>query len=230
MRTRILSPWIPFASAMVTIAIAVWIAHENHVPQWIQAYQSNPREFVGLLVAFAGWLLALSGLLFAGRDAKRGLAVDALLKLHEDEGSQDQAVAKRLVWKTAPPDASSVNPYAHVREYIENLSPDEQGELDEARRRLTHFWYRAARLVGLGILDTNKVFKSVGPPDILTILEPLEAIQAESIDPTWQPRSWPPMTLLIDWYKKQGYRSKASQLKAEVPARPAAYKASRTSE
>lgn len=225
MRVQI-TPWLPLTLAVVLVAIAFLIAVTDSVPALIKAYQSDPRAFAELLVTLAGWLLALAGLLLAGQDAKRGMAFNALLKLHDDEGALEQGEAKQLIWKVTPPKDYSGNIYRYVREYLQGLPENEREKLDWARRRLSNFWYGAARLVDLGSLNPNQVFESVGPPDILTILEPLEAITAESIDPEWKPRPWPPMRLLITWYGRQGRGKEARRLRAEVPAQPDMYEAS----
>ena len=124
----------------------------------------------------------------------------------------------------------SENPYSYFRKYLDSLGNQKQRRLDEARRRLTHFWYQAARLVQLGFATPQEVFDSVGPPDILEALEPLEAIRAETIahDGVCVSRPWPPMNLLIAWYKKRE-PEKARDLVAEVPARPKLYEAYRKS-
>lgn len=155
------------------------------------------------------------------------LAFQELLKLQDEEREPEQAVAKRLVWQAAPEKGFSGNIYNYVREYVEGLSPEHQEKLNDARRRMTHFWYRASQLVDMDILDPNQIFDSVGPPDVLTILEPLEAIQAERIDSDWQPRLWPPMKLYIVWCNQQGHIKEANQLRSEVPSRPELYLASK---
>jgi hypothetical protein len=217
-------PWIPLIVAALLLAKAVYIAITGGVPIWLSAYQSKPHDLIGTLVSLAGWLLALAGLLQAGKEAKRGLTFTALLKLHDEEGADEQAEAKKLVWQAAPPGDYSGNPYSFVRKYVRNLPSERREKLNWARRRLTSFWYNAARLVELGTLTVDDIFKSVGPPDIVVILEPLEAIQAESINPAWQPRDWPPMRLFTSWLKKQ---KDSDMWGLQLPARPELYKASR---
>jgi len=177
-------------------------------------------------VSLAGWLLTVAGLLAAGENAKRGLTFNAVVKLHEDEAAPEQAEAKQLVSQAVPP-SSTDNIYSHVRHYIRALPSDQRERLDKARRRLTSFWYKNARLVELGILTPNDIFRSVGPPDLVEILEPLEAIQAEGINSNWQPRPWPPMTLLRAWYKQQRRGKEGRQFRLEVPARPKLYEESK---
>jgi hypothetical protein len=219
---------LPLVLAITLFALAASTVITGTVHPLFKAYQpSRADEFADLLISSAGWLLAVAVLLLTGQGALHGLMFQALLKLHEDEGAPEQKKAKGLVWKARPPRDYSGNIYGYVREYVAGLPDKEREELDWARHRMTHFWYRAARLVDVGVLDFDGIRASVGPPDILTVLEPLEAIKAESIDPGWEPRPWPPMKLLIAWYKHEGRKNEAKQVRSEVPARPDLYRASR---
>src|SRR5262245_54647203 len=199
--------WVPSAPLVLAIllfVLAVISSITGTVCSWFKAYHPDKvREFVPLLISAAGWWLTFAGLLVAGKHALRGLTFQALLKLHEDEGDPKQKTAKKLVLQAKPPENFVGNIYSHVRKYVESLSDEDKEKLDEARRQISHFWYRAARLTDIGILDSHEIFESVGPPDILEILEPLEAIRAESDHPEWQPGSWPPMKSFIAWYKQQ---------------------------
>lgn len=86
---------------------------------------------------------------------------------------QRKKTAKKLVLQVKPPENFVGNIYSHVRKYVQCLSDEDKEKVDEARRQISHFWYRAARLTDIGILDSREIFESVGPPDILEILEPL---------------------------------------------------------
>jgi len=231
MKNRILRPWLLVVLATILIGGGAYIGFTGCVPAWLKAYQpqphnlnqSQPHNLIWILVSLAGWLLTLAGLLFAGENAKRGLTFNAVSKLHDDEGAFEQAEAKQLVWQAAPP-KNTDNDYSYIRQYISELPSDRRESLDRARRQLTSFWYKAARLVELGVLTPNDIFRSVGPPDIVAILEPLEAIHAEDINPNWKPRPWPPMSLLITWYKQERRGKEGRQLRPKVPARLKLYK------
>jgi hypothetical protein len=195
----------------------------------LSAYAVRVKDpgLADLLMASGGWALAFTGILLAGEQALRGLIFGALSKLHEDEADPEQLKAKQLVWRASQqPGYSSDNLYSYFRQYVNALSDPKQDELDKARRRMTHFWYRAARLMELGILTPDEIFASVGPPDVVEVLEPLEAILAERINPNWKPRPWPPIKMLITWYEQQGHLEKARELQPQLPARPALYKTS----
>lgn len=210
--------WKPLVLLVLAIILFILAA--------ISAITGN-SESLDLLISSVGWWLTFAAILFAGKNALRGLTFQALLKLHEDEGDPKQKAAKKLIGKAKPAKDFSANIYSHVREYVKELSDEDKEKLDDARHRISHFWYRAARLMDLGILDPKEIFESVGPPDILEILEPLEAIRAESDNPEWEPRGWPPMKLLIAWYKQQKRKEKLKQIRPQVPAQPTLYEESR---
>jgi hypothetical protein len=185
-----------------------------------------------LFMATGGWVLTFTGILLAGQYALRGLVIGTLSNLLEDEADEEQRKAKELVSRVtwAGEGKFSDNPYAYVRRYINKLGDMQQQELDKARRRLTHFWYRAARLVELDVHTPDEIFASVGPPEILEALEALETIKAERIaenaNADLKPRPWPPMNLLIEWYKQEGRYEEARKLRPEVPAQPDLYRKS----
>lgn len=67
----------------------------------------------------------------------------------------------------------------------------------------------AARLVDLHVLNADEIFDSIGPPDIVEILEPLEVAFKESKE-NWLGKPeiyWPPLKLLSAWYKQQAQKS-----------------------
>ena len=144
MRSSIVSWALVIASAIITL-LALIVAVSGIVPAWVKGYNHDEAaELAGFLMGFPGWLLAVAGLLFAGRNALRGLVFNAVSDLQREEGSSEQATGKSLVWKAAPPEGYSGNPYSYLRDYVSELQPDDAGKLDRARRQLTHFWYRAA--------------------------------------------------------------------------------------
>jgi hypothetical protein len=229
-RSPRLRPLGPIVIAAGLVLFAAWIGVTGAKPDWVKAYSSDEADALAeSLLTVAGWLLALAGLLAAGRSALRGLTFNAVSKLHDDEADPAQAEAKATLRAAARPKGSESNPYSHVREHVRKLKETETDSkrLDEARRRLTHFWYRAARLVDLGVLTLDDVIESVGPPDIIEILEPLEAITAENIDPDWKAHPWPPMKLFIAWQKKRGHSADVRQWQAQVPARSDLYELSK---
>lgn len=133
-------PWVfVVVSASITF-LALLVAVSGVVPAWVKGYnQDEAAQLAGFLMSFPGWLLTVAGLLFAGRSALRGLVFNAVSDLQREEGSSEQANAKRLVWKAAPAESNPGNPYNYVREYLAVLPSEDAKQLDEARRRLTHF-------------------------------------------------------------------------------------------
>ena len=223
-----LVPWVLVVVSAAITFLALLVAVSGIVPDWVKGYNKDEAaQLASFLMSFPGWLLAFAGLLFAGTSALRGLVFNAVSDLQREESSSEQATAKWLVWKTAPPEGRSGNAYSYMRDYVSGLRPEDAKQLDEARRKLTHFWYRAARLQAVGVLSLAEIIETVGPPDIVAVLEKLEAIKAETIDQNWKPRAWPPMRLFIAWQKQQGHRADVRQVRARVPAQPDLYEQSK---
>lgn len=132
--------WILLASAVVSFILATSSVITGTVFPCFKAYQStDTHDFADLMISSAGWLLAFAVLLLTGKNALRALTFQALLKLHDDEGSPLQREAKRLVWKAKPPEGFSGNIYTYVREYVAGLPDEDRDRLDEARHTMTHF-------------------------------------------------------------------------------------------
>jgi len=219
--------WVPWAGGglWVLAGVCVVLAFCGRSACW-----GNADLWITLGVS----MFATGGIVLAGHHAKRVLLFNAVMKLHDDEADPEQFNAKETVWGASPPQSSDGefcdNPYSYLRKYLRDLSYERQLRLDKARRRLTHFWYRTARMVQLGIMPHQEVFDSVGWPDILEVLELLEVIRADEMahDGDWAPRPWPPITLLIAWYKDREDK-KGEALVARLPARPDLYEAYRES-
>ena len=122
--------------------------------------------------------------------------VDALLQLHADEGSPDQGKAKRLIAGATGQMQPGGNPYAHAWNYFCELGENTRdfNEFDDARRRLAHFWFRAAQLVNWGVMTRKELLDNF-EPDILGKLEPFEAVAAERFRDLTDPSPWPAMEL-----------------------------------
>jgi hypothetical protein len=224
MKRRTWPVWVLIFAGFVSISLGGYVGVTNSPLSFIKAYQATSASsflvpLVTLLVSLGVGLFTLAGLLLASVNVKWGLSFQSVVKLQEDEGADQQAEAKKLVFdalkKAHPPNTSS-NVYSDVRQYIKNLNngePKEYEALDKARRHLTTFWYKAAILADLGVIKREDIFYNVGPPhDILNILEPLEAIHIELFTGhRCEQRLWPPMRLVAYWYNSGLHKANSMQ-------------------
>jgi hypothetical protein len=219
-----------FAILLLTGAIC-FLCSGTALPWLVSSQQSVAKDFQQTLLnvsnAFltcGGWFLAFAGLLFAGHQASRGWMLDVLQRLHVDEGSREQGEAKRLIAEASKALGSNENPYSGARNYLDRLANDRSklNEFQDARRRLAHFWLRAAKLIEWGVLSKRELFDNF-ELDIVVKLEPFETITAEDFRDLSKPKPWPAMELYIDWLKQRKDVQQAEEWRPTLPARPDLY-------
>lgn len=224
-------PWIALAIAIAFLAPAGCCLLSVYMPWYLTAFEpGETSEVVKIFITLTGLALTFAGLLLAGQRAWRGWMLDALLKLHEDEGNPEQGKAKRLIADAADKCQPAENPYTHAQKHFASLGKgtEESNEFDDARRRLAHFWLRAVKLVHWGVLGERELFNNF-EPDILEKLEPFETIVAEEFRDLSEPKPWSAMELYIAWLKRKGEHRKAKEWKPTIPARPQLYQQYRAS-
>lgn len=141
---------------------------------------------------------------------------DAIRFIHEE---------KRRLWKDFPEKR-----YYFGEIFLEKNQPGSEG--DQLRWHLMNFWYTLAVLV-LGdeeIIPENTAYARFGPPEVIGILEPIEAVLAYKLmlkdnpgaDPEMVTRDWPPLKLFASWARNQKQHKPE---KEQLPAFPSEFRA-----
>lgn len=191
------------------------------------SYRDNWQAWVGLKKTFWEWLellvpaaLVAYGINRAGQRVARGRMITELLKLHEAEADPEQGDARRAISSRSYHWLESSNGYRVVRDKFPSwVARSWYKEFDAGRRRLTHFWFRAALLVDQGVLRKEELFSSFDLACV-EVLEPLETILAEDIaEQRLEKRDWLPMKLYIAWLNWKGETDKAKEFTPTLPAR-----------
>jgi hypothetical protein len=181
----------------------------------------------------AGLMLTAAGLVGAGVGISQGYNTfreAVLAKLREIHATDEYVDSARLLWTIERHD-KSLNPYKVTRtivEILEHESPSVARKMDQARRIHTQFWYRAALLCRYHILSYAQIVENFGPPTIIGVLEPLEAILAERHGQSLRskPRAWPPLELLLKSLKQDSSAEEWIGARKELPARKVLYQES----
>ena len=179
-----------------------------------------------LLMSLGGWLLTLSGILFAGNQAARIALSEAFSRLYQDEASTEQYSAKKLVSAFGKTVTAEKNRYASARILMNSYATEKQTELHEARRRLTSYWVLAEAYYESHLMTPSEVFAIAGSPEILLYLEPLEVLAAESMGIPMKTGPWPTMHLLKKWYLLNKNRKEATKIGTHLPLYEELYKSS----
>jgi hypothetical protein len=207
--------WIaPLALGVIAIAAAFCFAKD-------QASHYNE-----LIMATGGWLITLAGILFAGNQAGRISLADAFSKLYEQEASNDQYYAKRLIYAFGRKVLTSPNRYTATRQLVSSYSTIKQKRLHEARRRLKHFWLLAEAYLESGLMKASEVLAVAGSPEILLSLEPLEVLAAEESEYPMKQGTWTSLRLLKKWYCITNAKHELRDMPINIPLDADLYDAS----
>jgi hypothetical protein len=205
---------VPLVLGVIAIAAAFCFAKE-------QASHYNE-----LTMATGGWLITLAGILYAGNQAGRISLADAFSKLYEQEASNDQYYAKKLIYDFGRKVLASPNRYSATRELVSSYSTRKRVELHEARRRLKHFWLLAEAYLESGLMKASEVFAVAGSPEILLSLEPLEVLAAEESEYPMKQGSWTSLRLLKEWYCITNAKHQLRHATISIPLDPELYDSS----
>jgi len=139
-------------------------------------------------VTRGGWTLAIVVATFSAITAHRELGLREWWRIRErEEATEEHIKAKRSIAQLIPaPEGEWLhcqNRYEYVWRKWKDLSGEgnKDEELDQARRKLSHFWVDVAELVMRGILTPDEVWRAVGDPELIFVLEPLEVFKAWEI-------------------------------------------------
>lgn len=97
------------------------------------------------------------------------------------------------------------NRYHFGERFCKRCASDSEG--NQLRWHLVNFWYTLAVLVEEKIVTGETVYRRFGPPEVIEILEPIEAVRAydlslkddPNVDPESFKRDWPPLKLFASW-------------------------------
>ncbi len=204
--------YLPLIIGIVSIAISFSFGEDS------------TSKYQNLFMSVGGWLLTLTGILFAGNHAARIALADTFSKLYERESSTEQYYAKKLVCEFARKIIDKDNRYLAARELLGRYSKKKQAQIHEARRKLRHFWLLAEAYFESGLMTSIEVFAVAGSPEILLYLEPLEVIAAESVEYPIKSCAWTSINLLNKWYRLT--KQKKKRLKKTLPLDKELYKKS----
>jgi len=147
-------------------------------------------------IAGGGWLVTALLASLAAVLLSKELGLREWCRIREREASEEQADAKRTIallipaprqkWRECP------NRYLYAFTKWICLACEDKKKLDKARRRLSHFWVDVVELVRRKILTPDEVWRAVGDPELIYVLEALEVLNAVRIQGAQFPKtSWP---------------------------------------
>jgi len=194
--------------------------------QWVGC-----KKWVDLWLELGGWVLGILLVSFGAFRVSRELALREWWRLREYEADPMQAEAKRWVyWLAGQPKEGQpkrwwqkpdVDRYREVGDRWSKLEKEERRQLDNARRRLSHFWGDVVELVERGVLDREEVWSAVGNPEIVYLLEALEVILVAEIKEVeyseLEPWPWGPAKVLGWWLERVGDSKAAAWQRGEIP-------------
>jgi hypothetical protein len=170
---------------------------------WPEAIQALSQA----ALACGGWLLVFAGLLLAGTLVARSRMLESLRQLHDEARSGEYAAARIQVMEAYGRLSSGTNVYAAARQALTKLRGQKDQSKNEAFKQarlvLDHFWFRAAKLVEMGVLTEEEVLRTA-EPDVLEMLEPFETAALEDLGSLTLPKPWPAMKFYIAWLKRGG--------------------------
>ena len=152
----------------------------------------------------------------ASQQVEQALIADILVSLYDLYNSKDMHKAIEEIWQAMKQRGEGVNKigdflelpnrYQFLQKYVDQQAEGgKEKELDESRRMVTHFWYLIANLLNKGVLQKEDAFEWFGPPDVVWVLEGLEAIkQNRDLTGGRTKTRWPPLQALDDYYKLKG--------------------------
>lgn len=192
----------------------------------LSLWPNSLQSFSQASLTCGGWLLVFAGLLLAGGQITRSRTLDAFKQLLDEANSSEQGEATNQIAEAFNKLNPGGNLYAAARQYLSKLgNQKDRGKyaaLNHARRRIEQFWFRAAKLVELGLLTEEELLDTF-EPDSLEMLEPFETIANEDIRDLTTPKPWPAMRFYIAWLRRKGEHQKAAEWQATLPARPTLY-------
>lgn len=118
------------------------------------------------------------------------------------------------------------NRYKYVWAKWKGLTTEEDWQrLNKAQRRLSHFWVDVVELVTRRILILDEVWRAVGDPEFIFVLEPLEVFKAAREIRNvgfgeLKPWPWEAAKALGWWLEKKDKKAAKAWKRGRIPVEP----------